>query len=217
MARCLRCYKFLLFASGSGYCKDCIIAVRREEALKNEELRKQREREEEKRKSEEAHRKKEEELRRKTEEERRRKEKSGRCSQNGPRWNGYYISSTIYEHDDYGRPIEYNMAIRFWGNDECNVQTFSSLDAYESNILTALELTPMIYGDRYSQNGNIITIQTNKPYSPSLEITGSLSSDARTFSVSRVSYVQKSISLRFHEIDVEYGKRIGYLWEEAKL
>ena len=66
VARCVRCKKIMFFASKSGYCKDCGIAVLQEEQAlrKAEELRRQRQEEyrraeEERRRSEELRRKRE--------------------------------------------------------------------------------------------------------------------------------------------------------------
>ena len=76
MARCSRCSKFLLFASGTGLCKECDIAVQEENRRKAAIERKRKE--EEQRKAEEERRRIEEAARKKAEEEQRIQEEKER-------------------------------------------------------------------------------------------------------------------------------------------
>ncbi len=130
---------------------------------------------------------------------------NGRLGTNGPRWNGYYKGEVLQ-----GKFF----AVRFWG-DECSIQSLPSYYT-EEYILNSLELMAPMYSDRFKMQGNRITISGYRD-GQEVVMSGTLSNDAKRITLTSWGNREIYIDMNFKQVDLTYGKQIGYFWEEAKL
>ncbi len=131
----------------------------------------------------------------------------GMLTPKGPRWNGIYRGQVN---------MRQFICLRFWGSSECRAFVGDILEDYNVDIIEQLELTPPMYSDRFTVNGDRISIELYID-DGSIQLNGTIGYGGNSISLRIAGDYSNQIELSFQQVDLQYGKDRGFYWPEARL